>query len=127
MTTRRSLSITLPIDSPELLKRVGAAFFGEPYWEHWEQLKPPAPDPDPELTRYPCSRGNCLIRHEDYVLGRLRARLAKVLGKPYDHRFFEEQYLPGETPDQALMRLFRKRQRLYMSDEQTIEEMAKSK
>ena len=44
--------------------------------------------------------------------------------QPVDHRFFEDQYLPGEDASAALMRMFRRRQMLNMTDEQTIESMA---
>jgi hypothetical protein len=71
------------------------------------------------------SDGNCLARHENSVIVRLRQRLAEEFEKPVDHRFFEDQYLPGESPSAALLRLFRQRQMLHMTDEQTIESMVK--
>lgn len=47
--------------------------------------------------------------------------------QPVDHRFFEERYLPGESPSDALLRMLRKRQMLNMTDEQTIESLVKIK
>jgi hypothetical protein len=66
-----------------------------------------------------------LARHEGTVVSRLRKRLAEVFEKPVDHRFFEDQYLPGEDANTALLRMFKRRQMLHMTDEQTIELMAR--
>jgi hypothetical protein len=107
---RRTISISLSIESIEQLKRVGAAFFEVP------QPKEPLP---------PSTIVNCLANHEFSVVIRLRRRLAEVFEKSAEYRFFEDQYLPGESPNEALLRLFRKRQLYSMTDDQTIELMVK--
>jgi hypothetical protein len=112
MTARRSISLSLSIDSVEQLQRVGAAFFDEP---------------KPKELLFPFTDGNCLARHESSVVSRLRKRLAEVFEKPVDHRFFEDRYLPGEDANAALLPMFRQRQMLSMTDEHTIESMAKYK
>lgn len=109
MTARKSITLSLSVDSVEQLKRVGVAFFEEP----------------PKEPLFPFTDGNCLARHEGTVVGRLRKRLAEVFGEPVDHRFFEDQYLPGESASAALLRMFRQRQMLHMTDEQTIELMVR--
>ena len=46
--------------------------------------------------------------------------------QPIDHRFFSESYQPGETPNEALLRMFKWLQWMVSStEEQTIESMAK--
>ena len=112
MTARRSITLSLSVDSVEQLQRVGAAVFEEP---------------KPKEPLFPFTDGNCLARHEGSVVSRLRKRLAEVFGKPVDHRFFEDRYLPDEDANAALLRMFRQRQRLHMTDEQTIESFVKSK
>jgi hypothetical protein len=109
MTTRRSISLSLSIESVAQLQRVGAAFFEEP----------------PKELLFPFTDGNCLARHESSVIGRLRRRLAEVFEKPVDHRFFEDRYLTGEDASVALLRMFRQHQMLHMTDEQTIESLVK--
>jgi hypothetical protein len=111
MTARKSITLTLSVDSVEQLRRVGVAFFEEP----------------PKELALPFTNGNCLARHEGSVISRLRKRLAEVFEKPVDHRFFEDRYLPAEDANAALLRMFRQRQMLHMTDEQTIESMAKIK
>lgn len=106
---RRSIALSLSIESVEQLQRVGVAFFEDP----------------PKKPLLPFSDGNCLARHESSIVARLRKRLAEVLEKPIDHRFFEDQYRPGEAPNAALLRLFRQSMTLHATDEQTIEAMAK--
>lgn len=108
MTARKSITLSLSVDSVEQLKRVGAAFFEEP----------------PKEPLFPFTDGNCLARHEGSVVSRLRRRLVDVFEKPVDHRFFEDQYLPGEDASAALLRMFKRRQMLHMTDEQTIESLA---
>jgi hypothetical protein len=67
-----------------------------------------------------------LCVHESSVLSRLRKRLAERFEQPIDHRFFSESYLPGEIPNEALLRLFKQRQWMVsLTDEETIESMAK--
>jgi hypothetical protein len=112
MTARRSITLSLSVDSVEQLQRVGAPVF--------EELKPKEP-------LFPFTDGNCLARHEGSVLQRLRKRLAEVFERPVDHRFFEDRYLPGEDANAALLRMFRQRQMLSMTDEQTIESFVKNK
>jgi hypothetical protein len=111
MTARKSITLSLSVDSVEQLKRVGAAFFEEP----------------PKEPLFPFTDGNCLARHEGSVVIRLRKRLADVFEKPVDHPFFEDQYLPGEGANAALLRMFKRRQMLHMTDEQTIESLVKIK
>jgi hypothetical protein len=111
MTARRAISLSLSIESIAQLQRVGTAFFEEP----------------PKEPLLPFTDGNCLARHESSVISRLRRRLAEVFEKPVDHRFFEDQYLPGEDASAALLRMFKRRQMLHMTDEQTIESLAKVK
>jgi hypothetical protein len=111
MTARKSITLSLSVDSVEQLKRVGAAFFEEP----------------PKEPLFPFTDGNCLARHEGSVVSRLRKRLAEVFEKPVDHRFFEDRYLPGESANAALLRMFKRRQMLHMTDEQTIESLVKIK
>ncbi|HEX8108132.1 MAG TPA: hypothetical protein VF516_10420 [Kofleriaceae bacterium] len=112
MTTRKPITLSLSVDSVEQLQRIGAAFFDEP---------------KPKQPLFPFTDGNCLARHESSVVSRLRKRLAEVYGKPVDHRFFEDQYLPDEHPNAALLRLFRQRQMLHMTDAETIESLAKGR
>ena len=110
MTTRRSISISLSVDSVEQLKRIGAEFFEEP----------------PKELTLPFTDANCLVRHESEVLSRLRKRLAERFERPVDHRFFSESYQPGETPNEALLRMFKRLQWMVsLTDEQTIESLAK--
>jgi hypothetical protein len=112
MTARRSITLSLSVDSVEQLQRVGAAVFEKP---------------KPKELMFPFTDGNCLARHEGSVLQRLRKRLAEVFEQPVDHRFFEDRYLPGEAANAALLRMFRQRQMLSMTDEQTIESFVKYK
>ena len=112
MTARRLITLSLSVDSVEQLQRVGAAVFEEP---------------KPKEPLFPFTDGNCLARHEGSVLQRLRKRLAEVFEQPVDHRFFEDRYLPGEDANAALLRMFRQRQMLSMTDEQTIESFVKYK
>ncbi|HEX4418800.1 MAG TPA: hypothetical protein VH165_12905 [Kofleriaceae bacterium] len=92
------------------MQRVGAAFFGEP---------------SNEPLQLPYTIANCLVRHENLVLVRLRARLAETFEQPSDHRFFEDRYLPGEAPNEALLRMFKRLQWMVsLTDEQTIESRA---
>lgn len=111
MTARKSITLSLSVDSVEQLKRIGAAFFEEP----------------PKEPLFPFTDGNCLARHEGTVVQRLRQRLAEKFGQPVNHRFFEDKYLPGEDANAALLRMFRQHQMLHMTDEQTIESLAKYK
>jgi hypothetical protein len=108
MMTRKSITLSLSVDSVEQLKRVGTAFYEEP----------------PKEPLFPFTDGNCLARHEGSVVSRRRRRLAEVFEKPVDHRFFENLYLPGENANAALLRMFRQHQMLHMTDEQTIESLA---
>ena len=108
---RESITLSLSVGSVEQLRRLGAAFFEEP---------------PKELAR-PFTSGNCLAMHEGSVSSRLRKRLAEVFEKPVDHRFFEDRYLSSEDANAALLRMFRQRQMLHITDEQTIESMAKIK
>jgi hypothetical protein len=111
MMARKSITLSLSVDSVEQLKRVGAAFFEEP----------------PKEPLFPFTDGNCLARHEGSVVNRLRKRLAEVFEKPVDHPFFEDQYLPSEGANAALLRMFKRCQMLHMTDEQTIESLVKIK
>lgn len=111
MTARRSISLSLSIDSVEQLQRIGAAFFEEP---------------QPKELLFPYTIDKCLTRHESSVISRLRRRLAEVFEKPVDHRFFDDRYMPGEDPSDALLRMFKRDQwMLSLTDEQTIELMAR--
>jgi hypothetical protein len=109
MTARKSITLSLSIESVEQLKRVGVAFFEDP----------------PKESMFPFTDGNCLARHEGTVVARLRRRLAEVFGEPIDHPFFEDQYLPGESASAALLRMFRQRQMLHTTDEHTIESLVR--
>jgi hypothetical protein len=81
------------------------------------------PSPAPWLRR---TIATSLCVHESSVLSRLRKRLAERFEQPIDHRFFSESYLPGELPDEALLRMFRRQQWIMnWTDEETIESMAK--
>jgi hypothetical protein len=112
MTPRKSVTLSLSVNSVEQMQRIGAAFFDEP-------------TPKEPLLTY--TNANCLARHEGSVISRLRRRLAEVFEQPVNHRFFEERYLPGEDTNVALLRMFRQRQMLSMTDEETIESMAEYK
>lgn len=108
---RRSISISLSIDSVEQLLRVGAAFFDE------QQPKEPL---------LPYTITNCLVRHESSVISRLRRQLAEKFEQPVDHRFFCDRYLPGEDPNAALLRMFKLLQwSVSLTDEQTIDSMVR--
>ena len=110
---RKSITLSLSIESVEQLKRVGAAFFGE-------QQEPRAP------VGFTHTSATSLVRHEDEVISRLRRRLAEKFRLPVDHPFFEDRYLPGEEPRAALLRMFKLLQwSVSLTDEQTIESMAK--
>jgi hypothetical protein len=64
MTGRKSITLSLSVDSVEQLKRVGAAFFEEP----------------PKEPLFPYTDGNCLARHEGTVVSRLRKRRGRCIG-----------------------------------------------
>lgn len=67
-----------------------------------------------------------LFIHESEVVHRLRKRLAEKFQLPVDHRFFSESYLPGETPNEALIRMLKRIQWMVsLTDDQAIESMAK--
>lgn len=67
-----------------------------------------------------------LFIHESELIRRLRKRLAETFKLPVDHRFFSESYLPGETPNEALLRMFKRLQWMVsLTDDQAIESMAK--
>jgi hypothetical protein len=59
------------------------------------------------------------------IVRRMRARLAERFGQPVDHPFFEASYQPGEDPDAALLRIFKRNKWvLNRSDEDVIAAMA---
>ncbi|HEX8110030.1 MAG TPA: hypothetical protein VF516_20010 [Kofleriaceae bacterium] len=79
--------------------------------------------PQPWLPR---SIATTLCVHESSVLSRLRKRLAETFEQPIDHLFFRERYLPGEDPNAALLRMFKRLQWMVsLTDEQTIDSMAR--
>lgn len=56
------------------------------------------------------------------VVARLRAKCALAFDDPPDHAFFSLGYLPGETPDQALFRIFEAEQRASGMDDDAVME-----
>ena len=66
-----------------------------------------------------------LIKRDAEIVRRLRERLAEAFDAPASYPFFRESYLPGEDPDAALLRLFkRNKQVLGRGDEDIIAAMA---
>lgn len=66
-----------------------------------------------------------LIERDAEIVRRLRERCADAFDSPTSYPFFRESYLPGEDPDAALLRLFkRNKQVLGRSDEDIIAAMA---
>jgi hypothetical protein len=88
-----------------------------------------AKDPSAQPERWlPRTSATSLCVHESSVLSRLRKRLAEKFEQPVDHRFFSDRYLPGETPNEALLRMFKRLQwSVSLTDEQTIESLARYK
>jgi hypothetical protein len=50
----------------------------------------------------------------------IRAICAEELDRPYDYPFFQADYLPGEEPDMALVRLFMAERAHHGSDFHTV-------
>lgn len=110
---RKSITLSLSVDSVEQLMWIGAAFFEE-------QQQPRVP------VVFTHTSATSLARHEDEVISRLRQRLAEKFKLPVDHPFFMDRYLPGEEPRAALLRMFKLLQwSASLTDEQAIESMAK--
>lgn len=60
---------------------------------------------DAEIVKRPAS-----FSREADVVKRLRERCAAAFKRPVDYPFFNKAYMPGETPDQALWRIFHSEQ-----------------
>lgn len=73
-----------------------------------ESEEPADPEPDPYREQ--------IDLYEQSLVRFIRTVCAAELGKPYEYPFFSMSYWPGETPDQALLRMFRDERVLQTTD-----------